>query len=153
MSDFFERAVAASANPKTLVNMILADVAPLYTEDTVEDLLNPVSLGRLSDLMAEGLINSNTGRKVLKALMEEDFDPDLYIEEHDLAQINDREKLMASVERSIQANDRAVKDFLKGKESAMRSLIGGVMRETGGRANPILAETMIREAIEAPEQL
>ncbi|NLB49963.1 MAG: Asp-tRNA(Asn)/Glu-tRNA(Gln) amidotransferase subunit GatB [Clostridiaceae bacterium] len=152
LSDFFERAVVASTNPKTLVNMILADVAPLYTEDTVEDLLNPVSLGRLSDLMAEGLINSNTGRKVLKALMEEDFDPDLYIEEHDLAQINDREKLMASVERSIQANDRAVKDFLKGKESAMRSLIGGVMRETGGRANPILAEAMIREAIEAPEQ-
>jgi len=83
----------------------------------------------------------------LKALMEEDFDPAAYIAQHDLAQINDREKLQEAVGRSVAANQRAVKDFLNGKESAMRSLIGGVMKETGGRANPILAEEMIREAV------
>ncbi len=147
LSDFFEKAVMATSNPKTLVNLILADVAPLYTEDTSEDLLDPLSLGKLSDLLAAGEINSNTGRKVLKALMEEDFDPAAYIAQHDLAQINDREKLQEAVGRSVAANQRAVKDFLNGKESAMRSLIGGVMKETGGRANPILAEEMIREAV------
>lgn len=147
LSDFFERAVVATSSPKTLVNLILADVAPLYTEDTVEDLLDPVSLGKLSDLLAEGEINSNTGRKVLKALMEEDVDPMTYITRHDLAQINDKEQLKEAVARSIAMNERAVTDFLKGKESAMRSLIGGVMKVTGGRANPILAEEMIREAV------
>ncbi|NLB27363.1 MAG: Asp-tRNA(Asn)/Glu-tRNA(Gln) amidotransferase GatCAB subunit B, partial [Clostridiaceae bacterium] len=147
LSDFFEKAVMTTSNPKTLVNLILADVAPLYTEDTSEDLLDPASLGKLSDLLAAGEINSNTGRKVLKALMEEDFDPAAYIDQHDLAQINDRGKLQEAVARSVAANQRAVKDFLNGKESAMRSLIGGVMKETGGRANPILAEEMIRETV------
>lgn len=147
LSDFFERAVTATSNPKTLVNLILADVAPLYSEDTTEDLLDPLSLGKLSDLLAAGEINSNTGRKVLKALMEHDFDPLAYIAQHDLAQINDREKLKEAVLRSVAENQRAVRDFLKGKESAMRSLIGGVMKETGGRANPVLAEEMIREAV------
>jgi len=147
LSDFFEKAVAVTSNPKTLVNLILADVAPLYTEDTTDDLLNPVSLGKLADLLAKGEINSNTGRQVLKALMEEDFDPASYIEEHELAQINDKEKLRPAVERSVASNERAVRDFLKGKDSAMRSLIGGVMKETGGRANPILAESMIWETI------
>ncbi|NLA95803.1 MAG: Asp-tRNA(Asn)/Glu-tRNA(Gln) amidotransferase subunit GatB [Clostridiaceae bacterium] len=147
LSDFFEKAVVATSNPKTLVNLILADVAPLYTEDTNEDLLDPESLGKLSDLLAAGEINSNTGRKVLKALMEENFDPVAYIARHNLAQINDREKLQEAVARSVAVNQRAVNDFLNGKESAMRSLIGGVMKETGGRANPILAEEMIREAV------
>jgi aspartyl-tRNA(Asn)/glutamyl-tRNA(Gln) amidotransferase subunit B len=147
LSDFFEKAVQATEHPKTLVNLILADVAPLYTEDTVDDLLNPVSLGQLTNLVAREDINSNTARKVLKALMEDDFDPDAYVKEHDLAQINDREALEGAVKLAVASNEKAVKDFRNGKESAMRSLIGRVMKETQGRANPILAETMLREAI------
>ena len=147
LSDFFEKAVQATEHPKTLVNLILADVAPLYTEDTVDDLLNPVSLGQLTNLVAREDINSNTARKVLKALMEDDFDPDAYVKEHDLAQINDREALEGAVKLAVASNEKAVKDFRNGKESAMRSLIGRVMKETQGRANPILAEAMLREAI------
>lgn len=148
LSDFFERAVAESSEPKTLVNLILADVAPLYTEDTSEDLLNPKSLGQLADLLSAGGINSNTGRRVLKALLEEDLDPAAYIEKHDLGQINDPEKLEGAVRTALAENERAVRDYLGGKESAMRSLIGRVMKETGGRANPVLAEDMIRKALE-----
>lgn len=147
LSDFFEKAVQATEHPKTLVNLILADVAPLYTEDTVDDLLNPVSLGQLTNLVAREDINSNTARKVLKALMEDDFDPESYVKEHELAQINDREALEGAVKLAVASNEKAVKDFQNGKESAMRSLIGRVMKETQGRANPILAETMLREAI------
>lgn len=147
LSDFFEKAVQVTEHPKTLVNLILADVAPLYTEDTVDDLLNPVSLGQLTNLVAREDINSNTARKVLKALMEDDFDPESYVKEHELAQINDREALEGAVKLAVASNEKAVKDFQNGKESAMRSLIGRVMKETQGRANPILAETMLREAI------
>ncbi len=147
LSDFFEKAVQATEHPKTLVNLILADVAPLYTEDTVDDLLNPVSLGQLTNLVAREDINSTTARKVLKALMEGDFDPEAYVKEHDLAQINEREALEGAVKLAVASNEKAVKDFRNGKESAMRSLIGRVMKETQGRANPILAEKMLREAI------
>ena len=147
LSDFFEKAVESTTQPKTLVNLILADVAPLYTEDTAEDLLNPQSLGQLSDLVAREDINSNTARKVLKALMTEDFDPKAYVEAHNLAQINDPEALEAAVSIALSSNEKAVNDFKKGKESAMRSLIGRVMKETQGRANPIVAERMLREAI------
>ena len=127
--------------------MILADVAPLYAEEPLDDPVNPASLGKLSNLLATGEINSNTGRKVLKALMEEDFDPTSYVSEHDLAQINDREKLQETVDDSIAANERAIKDYLGGKDSAIRAIVGRVMKDTGGRANPILVETMIKEAI------
>ncbi|NLA81974.1 MAG: Asp-tRNA(Asn)/Glu-tRNA(Gln) amidotransferase subunit GatB [Clostridiaceae bacterium] len=147
LSDFFEKAALATSNVKTLVNLILADVAPLYTEDTSEDLLSPQSLGQLADLLAQGQINSNTGRKVLKALMEEDFDPADYVARHDLAQINDPALLEGAVALALESNQKAVKDFLAGKESAMRSLIGRVMKETGGKANPILVEEMIRQAL------
>ena len=79
--------------------------------------------------------------------MEEDFDPADYVARHDLAQINDPALLEGAVALALEANQKAVKDFLAGKESAMRSLIGRVMKETGGKANPILVEEMIRQAL------
>lgn len=151
LSDFFEKAVRETGHVKTLVNLILADIAPLYTEDTVEDLVNPRSLGQLADLLARGDINSNTGRKILKSLMDEDFDPVAYVALHNLAQINDPALLNEIIDRVLQEAKGAVKDYLAGKETAMRSLIGRVMKETGGRANPVLAEEMIREAIGRPD--
>ncbi len=147
MSDFFEEAVANTNYPKTLVNVILTDVSPLFTEDTVEYPMNPVSLGVLADLLGDEEINSNTGRRVVKALLEKDFDPRAYVEEHQLAQINDRSVLEPIVRAAIAANERAVNDYLGGKETALRAILGFAMKETKGRGNPLLVEAMIREAI------
>lgn len=147
MSDFFEDAVAHTSYPKILVNLILADISPLFTEDTVEYPVNPVSLGALSDLLGEDEINSNTGRRILKSLLENDFDPKAYVLEYQLAQINDRSILEPIVQAAIATNKRAVKDYLGGKETALRAVIGFVMKETQGRANPLLVEEMIHEAI------
>ncbi|HQC49438.1 MAG TPA: Asp-tRNA(Asn)/Glu-tRNA(Gln) amidotransferase GatCAB subunit B, partial [Bacillota bacterium] len=105
------------------------------------------SLGALSDLLGEDEINSNTGRRILKSLLENDFDPKAYVEEHQLAQINDRSVLKPIVQAAIATNKRAVKDYLGGKETALRAVIGFVMKETKGRGNPLLVEEMIREAI------
>jgi len=147
MSDFFEEAVAHTSYPKTLVNLILTDVSPLFTEDTVEYPMNPVSLGVLADLLGNDEINSNTGRRLVKLLLKSDFDPKAYVEEHQLAQINDRSVLSPTIQDAITANARAVKDYLGGKETALRAIIGFVMKKTQGKANPLLVEAMIREAI------
>lgn len=148
MSDFFEEAVANTSYPKTLVNVLLTDVSPSFTEDTVEYPMNPISLGVLADLLGNDEINSNTGRRLVKALLENDFDPKAYVEEHQLAQINDRTVLEPTIQAAVAANERAVKDYLGGKETALRAIIGFVMKKTQGKANPLLVETMIREAIE-----
>ncbi len=83
----------------------------------------------------------------MKSLLENDFDPKAYVVEHQLAQINDRSALESIVQAAVAANERAVKDYLGGKEAALRAVIGFVMKETQGRANPLLVEEIIREAI------
>ncbi|HNZ63527.1 MAG TPA: Asp-tRNA(Asn)/Glu-tRNA(Gln) amidotransferase subunit GatB [Bacillota bacterium] len=147
MSDFFETAVSHTRYPKTLVSLILADISPLFTEEMAEVPVSPSSLGSLSDLLGDDEINSSTGRRILKELLVKDFDPVAYVKEHELAQINDRGVLQPVVGAAVEANARAVKDFLSGKETALRAIIGFVMKQTQGRANPVLAETMIRELI------
>lgn len=148
VADFFETAAKNSRYPKVLSSLIMTELSPLFDDDNEAELpLAPERLATLADLLGDEKINSNTGKKVLRLLLEEDFDPENYVKEQDLMQITDRATLQAIVESAIAQNQRAVEDYRNGKEAAIKAIIGRVMRETSGRAYPLLVEEMILEEI------
>ena len=148
VADFFETAAKNSRYPKVLSSLIMTELSPLFDDDNEAELpLAPERLATLADLLGDEKINSNTGKKVLRLLLEEDFDPENYVKEQDLMQITDRATLQPIVESAIAQNQRAVEDYRNGKEAAIKAIIGRVMRETSGRAYPLLVEEMILEEI------
>ena len=148
VANFFETAAKNSRYPKVLSSLIMTELSPLFDDDNEAELpLAPERLATLADLLGDEKINSNTGKKVLRLLLEEDFDPENYVKEQDLMQITDRATLQAIVESAIAQNQKAVEDYRNGKEAAIKAIIGRVMRETSGRAYPLLVEEMILEEI------
>ena len=148
VADFIATAAKHSRYPKVLSSLIMTELSPLFDDDTEAELpLAPERLATLADLLGDEKINSNTGKKVLRLLLEEDFDPENYVKEQDLMQITDRATLQAIVESAIAQNQKAVEDYRNGKEAAIKAIIGRVMRETSGRAYPLLVEEMILEEI------
>ncbi len=148
VADFFETAAKNSRYPKVLSSLIMTELSPLFDDDNEAELpLAPERLATLADLLGDEKINSNTGKKVLRLLLEEDFDPENYVKEQDLMQITDRATLQSIVESAIAQNQKAVEDYRNGKEAAIKAIIGRVMRETSGRAYPLLVEEMILEEI------
>ena len=73
-------------------------------------------------------------------------------EEQGLMQISDTDALGSAVDAAIEANPKAVSEFLDGKEQAIRFLVGQVMRITRGSANPQLATQLLKERLEAVRQ-
>ena len=73
--------------------------------------------------------------------------PEHLIAEHDLAQVSDASELNLMIEEVIAANEKVVADFQGGKENALKALIGQVMAKSKGKANPKIAEEMLREKI------
>jgi aspartyl-tRNA(Asn)/glutamyl-tRNA(Gln) amidotransferase subunit B len=55
--------------------------------------------------------------------------------------------LAAAVEEILAANAKAVRDYQSGKQEALRFLVGQVMRETRGRANPDLVNQILRQKL------
>lgn len=148
VANFFETAAKNSRYPKVLSSLIMTELSPLFDDDNEAELpLAPERLATLADLLGDEKINSNTGKKVLRLLLEEDFDPENYVKEQDLMQITDRATLQSIVESAIAQNQKAVEDYRNGKEAAIKAIIGRVMRETSGRAYPLLVEEMILEEI------
>jgi Asp-tRNA(Asn)/Glu-tRNA(Gln) amidotransferase B subunit len=69
------------------------------------------------------------------------------VERKGLAQISDSSELEAVVDRVVAANPELVAKFRDGKRGVLDALVGQVMRETRGRANPKLVNDLLERAI------
>jgi len=64
-----------------------------------------------------------------------------------LTQISDTDEIEAVAARVIAANPQAVADYRSGKQAALGFLVGQLMKETRGRANPALANRLLLAAL------
>ena len=70
-------------------------------------------------------------------------DPIKISEKRGLSQINDTASIQKVVTETLLENQSAVDDFLNGRDSAVRYLVGQVMKKTKGQANPLVASDMV----------
>ena len=83
--------------------------------------------------------------KVFEAVFDEDGDVEEYVKTHSLEQVNDPGALAAAVEKVFAANPQSIADFRAGKEKALGFLVGQVMREMKGKADPQAVNQSVRE--------
>lgn len=144
--------VEAARAAKLAANWVLGEV--LRWQNTsgreLEELrVAPDALAELILLVEREAITAQAGKSVFETMAETGRAPGTIVEEQGLGQISGGEELRGLVQASIAANPKAVADYHAGKESAVKFLIGQVMRETKGRANPgLLQELFVAELSE-----
>ena len=92
-------------------------------------------------------ISSRAAKDILVLLTEKDFSPKNYASEHNLLQKNDENELKVLAQKIINENETVVATYKAGKENAIMSLVGKIMKETGGSANPQLARQIFIDLI------
>ena len=65
-----------------------------------------------------------------------------------LVQISDSGELEAIARQVVAANPQSVADYLEGKEKALGFLVGQMMKETKGRANPGVVNELLRKELD-----
>jgi aspartyl-tRNA(Asn)/glutamyl-tRNA(Gln) amidotransferase subunit B len=159
-ADFFEEVTALSGltgemlrrRAKAVSNWTLTDVARLLnasTQELEETKLTPRHLSELLDLLDEGKLSTPLAKTVLEETFASGKAPRLVAEEKGLSQISDTSSIEPVVRDVLGANESAVADFLNGKDTAIKFLVGQVMKATRGQANPGLVNQMLAEALEA----
>jgi aspartyl-tRNA(Asn)/glutamyl-tRNA(Gln) amidotransferase subunit B len=109
--------------------------------------VSPERLGELLDLVAAGTVSATAAKDVLAEMFSSDASPAAIVDRKGLAQISDTAELEAVVDRVVAANPELVAKFRDGKRGVLGALVGQVMRETRGRANPGLASQLLERAI------
>ena len=97
--------------------------------------------------MEGGTLNRNTAVKVFEAVFDTDGDVDAYVKEHGLEQVNDSGLVREACAKVLSAHPKSAADYQGGKEKAFGFLVGQVMRELKGRANPQAVNAALKELL------
>lgn len=139
-----ERAVKLAAN------YMLTELRKYLTENnqTIEGLpIKPENYAEFISIVADGKINSSAAQTVLGEMyknVDGDTDPSHIIDRLNLGQVNDSEALEKAVDLVLERNEQSVADFKAGKQNALQYLMGQVMSETKGKANPKIVMELLR---------
>ena len=70
------------------------------------------------------------------------------IKEYGLGQVSNADEIEPIVKKVIENNQKAVNDYKGGKKTAVKSLIGQVMKETKGKANPQIVQELLTKLLD-----
>ena len=137
---------------KTISNWVLTELNRLLNltqTDITQSKVTPGYLVELVDLIDAGTLSNTLAKTVLEESFDSGKSPREVVAESGYEQINDSSIVETAIDESIMSSPQAVSDYLKGKETAAKFLVGQVMRITNGQANPAMVNQMVREKLEA----
>ncbi len=158
-ADYFEQAVAGierkeGAAPqeraKLAANWVTVDLAAKLNADDLAIELSPVAPERLAKLLSriqDQTLSNKMAKEVFDAMWAGEGEPDAIIARKGLRQISDAAEIEKLVDEVLTANARQVEDYRAGKQKAFNSLVGQVMKATGGRANPAQVNELLRRKL------
>ena len=159
MADYYEQATRLRTTDsdngqkfaKNVSNWILGDLSRLLNlEDRLidESPVSPESLVELIDLVDKDTVSVSIAKMVLEEAFESGGSPAQIVQEKGYTQISDSSAVDEAVGQAIDANPQAVADYLGGKETAAKFLVGQVMKITKGQAKPDLVNELVVVALE-----
>ncbi|MDI9495479.1 MAG: Asp-tRNA(Asn)/Glu-tRNA(Gln) amidotransferase subunit GatB [Bacillota bacterium] len=150
IAEYFEEASKGIKNKKLVSNYILSQVYRRMPTDSDKEecsvSLPPKYLGELISLLENKKINSSMASQALEKMLDTGKPVSEFISKKDMEGI-DEGLLREICLRAVDENKEAVESYLGGKEKAFGAIIGYIMKETRGKADPQKAAEIVKEII------
>lgn len=150
MADFFEDSLNFTQDAKAVSNWIMGELMGYLNANNLELAQVKITgqgLGEMIGLIEKGTISSKIAKTVFKAMLETGKLPGQIVEEQGLVQISDEGAIKAIVEQVVSSNPQSVEDYKAGKQKAIGFLVGQVMKESKGKANPALVNKLLADVL------
>ncbi len=149
MADFFDAMIKLGADPKMASNYLQVNVNA-YLNDEQKDLseteITPENLSTMIKLIEDGTISSKMAKKVFKGITE-GKEPKKFVEDNGMVQLSDPAQLQPIIDEVLSNNPQSVEDFHNGKDRAIGFLVGQIMKQTRGKANPQVVNKLLMASI------
>lgn len=135
---------------KQAANWCLQDFSALLNAmyaNPLESKVTAENFAELIKLIDSGKISSSAAKPVFKTMFEKGGEPDAIVEELGLAQVSDEGAIDAMVDKVLAEQEKAVADYKAGNQKAFGSLVGAVMKESAGKANPQVVNELLKKKL------
>ena len=136
-------------NPVIAANLLTGDVLSYLNKNIIKlenTKLTETNFIRLVTLLDEKKISSKQGKDILSILLEEGKDVDSIIQENHIENI-DNETVRNMIVGILDNNPDSIRYYKDGKDRAIKYLMGQVMKESKGQADPASANKMLIEEL------
>ncbi|MCP9930801.1 Asp-tRNA(Asn)/Glu-tRNA(Gln) amidotransferase subunit GatB [Cyanobium sp. AMD-g] len=150
MAEYFEAAVAAGGDPKAVANWVTGDIAAHVNANrlSIAELpLGPAQLAEMVQMIEAGAISGKIAKDLLPELLEKGGSVAAIVESRGLGMISDPAAIAAIVAELLAAHPEEVEAFRGGKTKLQGFFVGQLMKRTGGRADPKLANRILSEQL------
>ncbi len=150
-ADYFEQALAQAPRlASQLANWILGDLSAALNKsdlDIQDSPITPPMLAQLVERIGDNTISGKIAKQVFDAMWQAQGSADEIIDARGLKQITDSGAIESLIDEVIAANPGQVEQFRAGKEKVLGFLVGQVMKQSRGKANPGQVNSMLRDKL------
>jgi aspartyl-tRNA(Asn)/glutamyl-tRNA(Gln) amidotransferase subunit B len=151
VAEYFEAAIAAGADTKQVANWVMGDIAAYVNSNNLkitQTELKPEILAELISLITDGTISGKIGKEILPELLTKGGSAKALVESKGLIQISDTGEIEQIIDAVIAAHPQELEQFRAGKTKLKGFFVGQVMKQTGGRADPKLANQLLAKKLQ-----
>ncbi|MEK6223827.1 MAG: Asp-tRNA(Asn)/Glu-tRNA(Gln) amidotransferase GatCAB subunit B, partial [Thermodesulfobacteriales bacterium] len=137
-------------NPKIVSNWIMTEVLRELKEedDDIESFpIIPDKLGELLNLIGDGTISGKIAKEVFEDILSSGKTANQIVEEKGLTQISDQSELENVISQILANHPGEISRYKAGDQKLMGFFVGQVMKETKGKANPKIANEILRKGL------
>lgn len=144
----FLESVIDSVDVVIASNILTSDISGYLNKNivSIEDTkLTKEKFIELINMLKNEQLSSKQAKQIIPYLLETDKNISSLIEELGLVQITDNTKLQEIINNVLNNNQESVNDYKNGHENALKYLMGQIMKESKGQANPKLVNELLIE--------
>jgi aspartyl-tRNA(Asn)/glutamyl-tRNA(Gln) amidotransferase subunit B len=153
LAEYFDASVAAHPGEhggRMIANWMLTELLGALNEagkEIGESPMPPATLAALVVLVESGAISGKIGKEVFEESFRTGEAPLAIVERRGVQQISDEAALWEVIDRVVGANQKQADAYAQGKDGLFGYFVGQVMKETAGRANPVITADLLRKRL------
>ena len=151
ISDYFDKLIDLNCDIKLSTNWVINNLTDYLnnTDVSIKDIyLIPERLAFIINSIKDNKINSKQAKELFNKSLELKRDPKELIKELGMEQINDKSEIESMIKTILDNNTKQIELYKNGKTNMFDFFVGQVMKETKGKANPVLVKEILIKELE-----
>lgn len=148
-AEYFEHCIELGIDAKTACNWLTTQILGEINKEEInisDFYLTPELLKQIIDEINKGTISSKQAKEIFYKAITEKKEPKTFIS-NDMAQISDKGELETIINKILEENTKQVEEYKNGKDNLFDYFVGQVMKNTRGKANPVLTKEILKEKL------
>lgn len=150
IANYFEKCVEVGIKPIIAANYINGIITSYINEKDIninDFYLKPEFLKQINDAKESGILSSKGVKEVFYKSLEEKKEPKNFISKED-AQVSDENLIESIIDRILSSHEKEILEYKNGRTNIFDFFVGQVMKETRGKANPIITKDLLHKKLD-----